>query len=298
MKPSHKTPAIAYLRTSSATNVGADKDSEQRQRAAITGFAKANGYVVEAEFLRCCGERCRSGGRRPGFLAMLQRIAGNGIRTIIVESPDRFARDLAVQLAGHDMLKGLGIDLIPASAPDFFLEDTPTAVLVRQVLGAIAQFEKASLVAKLKAARDRKRARDGKCEGRKSHVEMNPELVALVKRLRRRNPKTGERKSLRAISRELEVMGYRNINGRPFAAEFYWSHASELTSCSITLASLTTTSVNAAGKARRPGAPTPICSMARARRWSNANTLHRGAMASCFVLSLRAMGFFIRRARH
>jgi hypothetical protein len=90
------------------------------------------------------------------------------------------------------MLKGLGIDLIPASAPDFFLEATPTAVLVRQVLGAIAQFEKASLVAKLKAARDRKRARDGKCEGQRSHREMNPELVALVKRLRRRNPKTGE----------------------------------------------------------------------------------------------------------
>jgi DNA invertase Pin-like site-specific DNA recombinase len=57
------------------------------------------------------------------------------------------------------MLKGLGIDLNAASAPDFFIEDTPTAVLVRQVLGAIAQFEKASLVAKLKAARDRKRAR-------------------------------------------------------------------------------------------------------------------------------------------
>jgi hypothetical protein len=37
---------------------------------------------------------------------MLQRIASNGVRVIIVESPDRFARDLAVQLAGHDMLKG------------------------------------------------------------------------------------------------------------------------------------------------------------------------------------------------
>ena len=68
----------------------------------------------------------------------------NGAKTIIVESPDRFARDLAVQLAGHDMLKALGIAIIPASAPDFFTEDTPTAVLVRQVLGAIAQFEKAS----------------------------------------------------------------------------------------------------------------------------------------------------------
>jgi hypothetical protein len=33
-----------------------------------------------------------------------------------------------------------------------------------------------------------------KCEGRRSHREMNPELVALVKRLRRRNPKTGERR--------------------------------------------------------------------------------------------------------
>ena len=117
------------------------------------------------------------------------------------------------------MLKGLGIDLIPASAPDFFLEDTPTAVLVRQVLGAIAQFEKASLVAKLKAARDRKRARDGKCEGRRSHREMNPELVALAKKLHRRNPKTGERKSLRLIAAELASMGHLNIHGRPFAAE-------------------------------------------------------------------------------
>ena len=40
-----------------------------------------------------------------------------------------------MQLAGHDMLKELGIAIIPASAPDFFTEDTPTAILVRQVLG-------------------------------------------------------------------------------------------------------------------------------------------------------------------
>jgi DNA invertase Pin-like site-specific DNA recombinase len=82
-----------------------------------------------------------------------------------------------VQLAGHDFLKSVDVTLIPASAPDFFVEDTPTAVLVRQVLGAIAQFEKASLVAKLKVARDRKRAADGKCEGRNSWAEINPELV-------------------------------------------------------------------------------------------------------------------------
>ena len=114
--------------------------------------------------------------QRPGFAEMLQRLATNGAKTIIVESPDRFARDLAVQLAGHDMLKALGIAIIPASAPDFFTEDTPTAVLVRQVLGAIAQFEKASSVAKLAAARSASvSVRDDAKEGSLS-VRQDPRL--------------------------------------------------------------------------------------------------------------------------
>src|SRR6266436_7263095 len=116
---------------------------------------------------------------------MIDRIASNGVRCIIVESPDRFARDLTVQLTGHDFLKSLGISLIPATAPDFFTEDTPTAVLVRQVLGAIAQFDKTSLVAKLRAARDRKKAATGKCEGRKSYAEARPESCGAGKRAAR-----------------------------------------------------------------------------------------------------------------
>ena len=78
--------------------------------------------------------------------------------------------------------------LIPATAPDFFTEDTPTAVLVRQVLGAIAQFEKATTVAKLKAARDRKIAAGEKCGGRKSYAEARPEMVELARQLRRADP--------------------------------------------------------------------------------------------------------------
>jgi hypothetical protein len=34
---------------------------------------------------------------------MLERLMSNGARTIRVESPDRFARDLMVQFAGHDI---------------------------------------------------------------------------------------------------------------------------------------------------------------------------------------------------
>ena len=136
----------------------------------------------------------------------------------MIECPDRFARDLMVQLLDHDMLKAQGITLIPASASDFFVEDSPTARMVRQILGAVSEFERATIIAKLKAARDRKRARDGKCEGRRSHREMNPQLVAMANRLRRQ-PKKGKRKSLRTIAHELARLGHVNVNGRPFAAK-------------------------------------------------------------------------------
>ena len=126
-------------------------------------------------------------------------------------------RCCCIYCCGHDHLKRLGVTLIPASAPDHFTEDTPTAVLVRQVLGAIAQFDKASTVAKLKAARERKRAATGKCGGRRSHMEARPDMVRLAKRLRRKRPKGGQR-SFREISAALAVAGYVNERGAPFAA--------------------------------------------------------------------------------
>jgi DNA invertase Pin-like site-specific DNA recombinase len=133
---------------------------------------------------------------------------------VIVESPDRFARDLTVQLTGHDYLKGLGVALVAASAPDFFLEDTPTAVLVRQVLGAIAQFDKATTIAKLKAARDRKRTAEGKCEGRKSYAERDPALVGRAKELSEQRP----RLSLRDIAAELASEGRLTPSGVHYSA--------------------------------------------------------------------------------
>jgi DNA invertase Pin-like site-specific DNA recombinase len=211
-------PAVAYLRTSSGANVGTDKDSDKRQRAAIQAFAKRAGFSIVGEYYDKAVSGADRIDQRRGFTEMLQRLASNGAKTIIVESPDRFARDLAVQLAGHDMLKELGIAIIPASAPDFFTEDTPTAVLVRQVLGAIAQFEKASAVAKLAAARKRKRQREGRCEGRKPLSETRPEVVALARKLRRRKPKGGQL-SLRAIATELAARGFLNEKGRPYAAK-------------------------------------------------------------------------------
>jgi DNA invertase Pin-like site-specific DNA recombinase len=208
--------AVAYLRTSSRANVGADKDSDKRQRAAIEAYARAASYEIVEIFYDAAVSGADPVGDRPGFAAMLERLLSNGARTIIVESPDRFARDLMVQLAGHDMLKARGITLVAASAPTHFVEDTPTAILVRQVLGAIAEFEKTTLVAKLAAARRRKRVATGeKVEGRKSHSELRPEVVKLAKALARKKPKGGKL-SLRAISSELAAQGFLNERGPPF----------------------------------------------------------------------------------
>src|SRR5262245_8422464 len=204
--------AIAYLRTSSAANVGSDKDSDKRQRAAIASFAKAHGCRLIGEFYDAAVSGADPVTERPGFKAMLDRIAGNGVCVVLVESPDRFARDLAVQLTGHDYLRTLGVEFVPTSAPDFITTDTPTAVLVRQVLGAVSQFEKANLVAKLRAARERKAAAGGRGSGRFTYAMKVPEVVALVRELH------GQRHSLRQISKTLAAQGHLAGGGQPYTA--------------------------------------------------------------------------------
>src|SRR5215210_4088846 len=177
--------AVAYLRTSSAANVGADKDSEKRQRTAMEAFAGAAGYELVDSYYDEAVSGADHITARPGFAAMMERLASNGVRTILVETANRFARDLIVQETGYAMLKERGIELIAADKPDAFLDETPTAKLIRQVLGAVSEFEKAMIVTKLKGARDRKRATGVKVEGRRNYAEINPEMVAPAKKLRR-----------------------------------------------------------------------------------------------------------------
>ena len=65
------------------------------------------------------------------------------------------------------MLQARGIELVPADAPAYFTGPSLTAEMVRQILSAVSQFEKAGVVAKLQHARDARRAVTGRCEGRK-----------------------------------------------------------------------------------------------------------------------------------
>jgi len=209
-------PAFAYLRTSSATNTGADKDSDKRQLAAIEAFAKANGYTIKATYYDAAVSGTDPIDQRPGMMNLLEAVLSNGTRTILVESPDRFARDVLVQELGYKMLKDKGIDLIPTTSPDYFGSDTPTAEMVRTILGAVAAFDRRTTVDKLKAARDRASERIGRrVEGRKPVPEAT---VDEAKRLYRRSPKTHHRRSLRRIAKELAEAGHTSPSGQAYTA--------------------------------------------------------------------------------
>ena len=210
--------AVAMPRrsTSSAANVAdeknSDRDSDKRQRAAIAAYAKRASVQIVDEYYDEAVSGADHIDTRPGFKAMLERLLSNGVRTIVVETANRFARDLMVQEVGFAMLKERGITLIAADSPDAFLDDTPTSRLIRQVLGSVSEFEKAMLVSKLRGARERKRA-NGHKVGRKSHAEARPEVVALAKTLRQRLHR-GYAMSFRDISAELFALGHTSKSGK------------------------------------------------------------------------------------
>ena len=212
-----RVEAVAYIRTSSAANVGADKDSDKRQRAAIEGFAKRAGVSLVDEFNDAAVSGADPIEARKGFAALLDRIERNHVRTVVVEDASRFARELMTQELGILTLINRGVRVLTASGDDLTDSSDPSRVMMRQIAGAFHQYEKARLVAKLRTARQRKKESAGKCEGRKSWAEVNPKLVKEAKRLRRRSPK-GHQRSLRNIAAELAKLGYVNERGVQFSA--------------------------------------------------------------------------------
>jgi DNA invertase Pin-like site-specific DNA recombinase len=200
--------AFAYLRTSSAANVGADKDSAQRQRAAIHAYASAHDVEIVGEYYDAAVSGADPVTARAGFNDMLERMLSNGVRRIVVETASRFARDLMVQEIGFKMLQSREIELVAADSPDSFADDTPTSKLIRQILGGVAEFEKAMTVAKLRGARDRKSALIGhRIEGRPR--VRDEALVEAVRKARADYPSD----TLQAIADRLSASGWRNSKG-------------------------------------------------------------------------------------
>jgi hypothetical protein len=111
--------------------------------------------------------------------------------------------------------RSLGVQVIAAdSGTDLTVADNdPTRTLIRQILGAVAQFEKECVVLKLRSARDRKRRRQGRCEGRKAFGD-RPEEATALKRIEELR---SQGLTYPAIANVMNSEGLSTRSGRPWS---------------------------------------------------------------------------------
>ena len=176
---------VSYLRTSSLTNAGSDKDSQSRQEAVISNYAKQNGYkIVETAY-----DEGRSGADplmdREGFNDLLEFCREHSIRAILFEASNRFARDKDVAVKGFYMVQDYGItSMIDCEAGIDLLGMWNYGKAYEAILPflkmIIAEDEKREVVRRLRSGRDKKKSELGKCEGRKRVLEIHEELGSLV----------------------------------------------------------------------------------------------------------------------
>jgi DNA invertase Pin-like site-specific DNA recombinase len=61
----------------------------------------------------------------------------------------------------------------------------PGRKLMRTIMGAIAEYDKQMIVLKLRAGRQRKKVKQGWCEGRKRKIKLHGEESAVLPRIRK-----------------------------------------------------------------------------------------------------------------
>lgn len=197
--------AFAYLRVSSVGQI--DGDGYDRQIEACQKWAASN----DAEIVEIFKEKGVSGTKdmddRPALSELMVALEENGVNTLIIEKLDRLARDLLIQETIIQDIQKRGFVLVSTCEPDLCSND-PSRVLMRQIFGAIAQYDRAMLTAKLRAARVRMKKREGRCEGVKRYGD-NPKKPAEASSLEMM-------KSLRAAGLSCEKIAEAlNANGIP-----------------------------------------------------------------------------------
>ena len=172
------TKAFAYLRVSGKGQVKGD--GFPRQLQAIKTFSAEHDIKIVQIFREEGVTGTKESMDRPAWSAMVTALLSNGVKTIVIEKLDRLARDLMVQEATIADLQKSGFTLVSVAEPDLMASD-PTRILMRQMMGAVAQYDKSQIVLKLRGARIRKRAQDGRCEGRKPFGRDEAEKAVLLR---------------------------------------------------------------------------------------------------------------------
>jgi DNA invertase Pin-like site-specific DNA recombinase len=203
------TEVFAYLRVSGKSQVRGD--GFRRQFIAIRQYCAAH----QLHIVRIFKERGVSGTKelddRPALSELFAALEEDGIKSVVVEKLDRMARDLMVQETIMADMQKHGYTLLSTAEPDLCSRD-PSRVLIRQIFGALAQWERAMIVMKLRGARQRKKARGERGEGRHAYGEKPGEEVVLQRILALQS--TGH--STRAIANFLNTAGDATRMGKPW----------------------------------------------------------------------------------
>jgi DNA invertase Pin-like site-specific DNA recombinase len=155
-----------------------DGDGFTRQNKAIADYALANGISVIETFEEQGVSGTKELDDRPALQDLLAALKEGNAKIVIIEKLDRLARDLMVQETILSDLMRQGFEIVSVCEPDLCSTD-PSRVLVRQIFGAIAQYDRAMTVLKLRGARQRMKARTGRCEGVKGFGVMEGERTTI-----------------------------------------------------------------------------------------------------------------------
>ena len=215
-KHTTKKEAVGYCRVSSK---GQQKDGTglDRQEEIITSFARKKGYKLIGIYKEA---KTGTDADRPVFTQMLADLLSNGCRVIIIERLDRLARDLGVQLQLVGLLCSKGFSLVSADTEQdvtVAFSGDPMLKAMIQVQGVFAELDKSMLVKKLRKARETKKAKEGRCEGRKpfGYYPGEAEIVKRIKQLYRKS-RVEERLGVYKIARILNKENLPTRTGVPW----------------------------------------------------------------------------------
>lgn len=150
--------AIGYVRVSTTEQVkGFGLDV---QRGTIEEYCRAQSLGLVALYADEGVSGSNGLDTRDGLARALFALERGDAEVLVVARLDRLARDLLLQETIMGRMRAAGVKVLSATEADVDSED-PTRVLVRQVIGAIAQYEKAIIRARLMAGKAVKRARGG-----------------------------------------------------------------------------------------------------------------------------------------
>ena len=155
-----RPPAVGYVRVSTTEQVkGFGLDVQER---AIRDFCKANGLRLVGVY-RDEGVSGSNGlDSRVGLAEALTTLKDHQGAQLVVYRLDRLARDLILQETLVERLRDEGTPVRSASEPDLDTDtDDPTKTLIRQIVGAVAQYERTVIRGRMMAGKAAKKAAGG-----------------------------------------------------------------------------------------------------------------------------------------